>query len=438
VLYNALFALLYPVMVPYFLFRMCRRGGYLRDFAHRFALYGRGTRRRLRGARRIWIHAVSVGEVHVALRLMQALRERRPGLSFVMTTTTSTGHRIAEDGLHADDVLLYFPIDFPFIVRRALRSINPLALLLTEGELWPNLVRLTRRRAVPVVVVNGRMSPKSFKGYARLSWVFRPVFSLCNAILVQSRVDAERFLSVGAPTDRVKVLGSAKYDVALGSSVNPALAGEVLRSAGYGQDTVFLMGGSTWDGEEAALVRSFKRVAAVMPRVRLVLIPRHFERAAEVAAALEAAGVTYLRRSMIHPPARAAAADPSVLLVDSTGELRSFYEHASVIFVGKSLTQHGGQNVIEPATAGKAVIVGPNMENFPGIMDDFLRAEAIIQVADEAGLDRAVGELLADADRRAALGARARAVVERGAGAVPSTVDTVLSLLPADAPAATR
>ena len=419
--YNALFALVYFLLLPKFLLRMRRRGGYGKGFLQRFAVYGPEVRARLAGDRdRIWVHAVSVGEVYVGLRFIEELRAARPKAAFVLTTTTSTGRRVAEAGLAEDDVLLYFPSDCPGIVRRAFRRLRPRAILLVENELWPNLLREADRRKVPVFLVNGRISASSYRGYRKVRWMTRRALPLVRRFLVQSEEDAARLLDLGAPAERVQAVGSAKYDVVRDDPAAAAQAQAILRAAGLGEGDLLLVGGSTWPGEEAALLRVYRALKPRYPALRLVLVPRHVERRPEIEADIARQGLAHTRRSALDE--RKAAGPVDILLVDTTGELRGLYTAATVIFVGKSLTQTGGQNIIEPALPGKPIVVGPHLENFPGVAEDFRQAGALIQVDDERGLREAVRDLLDNADKRAAYGDRARQLVERKRGAVAASV----------------
>ena len=419
-IYNILFTIGLTVMLPYYLRRMWKRGGYRRGFMQRFGVYPQAVRARLDARERIWVHAVSVGEVYVALRFMEHYRSADTAAAFVLTTNTSTGHRVAEQRVHADDVLLYFPVDLPCFVRRVLDRIRPAALVLTECELWPNLVRMAAARRVPVMLLNGRVSESSFRGYRVLRGVFRRTLRNVTGMLVQTALDAQRLIALGAPADRVHVLGTAKYDVAQVEGSRAGPIADVLRRTGWPDDALLLVGASTWPGEEEALLSVYKALRPRFDRLRLVLVPRHFERSAEVAAAIRAAGVAHARRSTIEQ--EPVASEPDVLLVDSTGELTGVYAHGTIVFVGKSLTNRGGQNIIEPALFGKPVLFGPHMGNFPGVVEDFLEADAAIQVADEASLQAAVERLLADAGGRAALGARAAQVVEARRGALATSV----------------
>ncbi len=432
ILYNVLFAIGFTLMLPRFLFRMARRGGYAKHFEQRFARYDAATLDRLKSKRRVWIHAVSVGEIYVALKLMQAWRARRPDLAFVLTTTTSTGHALAARSLPPDDVLLYFPLDLPLIMRRALDAVRPRALVLVELELWPNLVRLAHERAIPVALANGRVSDHSFKGYRKLAFFTRRLLPLIDLFCVQTRLDGERLAALGAPKHRISVMGSAKYDVAEAELGGEERARAVLAQAGITPAHRILLGGSTWPGEEDALLDVYKGLKTRHRNLVLVLAPRHVERAEAVVREIREHALTYARRSVLdREPPRGI---PQVFLLDTTGELKHFYACADVIFIGKSLTQHGGQNPIEPALYGKPIIVGPNMENFRGVMDDFRAADALVQVPDLQNLRRACDDLLSNEQRRHVLGRRAAELVAEKRGVIGMTLDLLDRALEIEAP----
>lgn len=424
-LYNVLFAVVYVAMLPRFLMRMARRGGYREGFLQRFGCYSAAVRARLAARPHVWIHAVSVGEMFVALRLLEDLRPRLAGTGFVVTTTTSTGHRIAAERLAAEDVLLYVPVDFPGVVRRVLGLIRPRTLLLTESELWPNLIRQSHGAGVPVVLVNGRISPSSFSGYRRLRWFVRDILRMMTRLLVQTEGDRARLEELGADPGRLMVTGTAKYDMGIGAAGIPPGPRAWLNALGVTPEMPVLMGGSTWAGEEAALLQVFQALRAEHPGLRLVLAPRHAERGDEVEQLIQQSGFSLARRSGKGGGA-AAGGVADVMLADSTGELMGFYACATVVFVGKSLTNTGGQNFIEPAMLGKAVLTGPHLENFPAVAEDFLVAGALRQVRDVAELEGAVRELLADAAAREAMGQRAQELVAARRGSVARMVDAIV------------
>lgn len=423
-LYNLLFPVGFLLMLPKFLGRMRKRGGYQDGFSQRFGRYEPALRTQLAQARPLWIHAVSVGEMFVALQFIRAYRARFPGVRFVITTVTSTGRALALEKADPADWVLYYPLDFPGIVNRVLDLIMPRMLILTEGELWPNMLRQCDRRAIPVVIINGRVSERSVRGYRKLGLFTRRAMGLLDSIFAQSEGDRQRYLSLGADPARVEVLGSVKYDM----EADPAAADKaraLFRLAGWGPTALILLGGSTWPGEETALIEVFKRLRGVRPDLRLVLVPRHAERAGEVADELARAGIRGLRRSTL-TGLEPVSLSPEALLVDTTGELKSFYAAAHVVFVGKSMFENrGGQNIIEPAVYGKPILTGPHLENFPAIAEDFTQAHAVAQVSDTDGLFQLADRLLGDSAARESMGARAAALVARRRGVLQSTVERI-------------
>ncbi len=420
IIYNLLFPIVFLFMLPKFLTRMMRRGGYFQHFEQRVGHFGTNTKAKLREHRRVWVHAVSVGEIYVALRFIKAYREQHPDTYFALSTTTSTGHAIARKEIDPRDVLFYFPVDLPIIIRKVLRIIDPVRLILVEGEFWPNLIRLADKQGIPVSLINGRMSERSYKGYRKLKSLTADVLRRIDPICVQGDVDAGRMIGIGAPAGHVHVMGTVKFDVAERNAEGEKTAEELMRKIGVSGNAVVLLGGSTWPGEEAVLCDLYKKLKAENPNIFLVIVPRHVERAAEVIQCMEERNLTFLRRSQLGDSP--AGEVPDVLFIDTTGELRNFYSVADIIFVGKSLLEHGGQNPIEPAMCGKAIVVGSNMENFPAVMPVFLANEALVQVADTAGLESAMAHLLSNEAARAALGSRAAQVVEANRGMIQKTV----------------
>jgi 3-deoxy-D-manno-octulosonic-acid transferase len=467
ILYNVLFTIGYVLMAPGFLLRMLRRGGYRPNFRHRFGRYDAATADRLAALRTphsalrpphsalrtphsafrtphsafrtpdapLWIHAVSVGEVGVAVQVMAALRGRDPSLRFVLSTTSSTGWREAAKRVGPADVLLYNPLDFPPCAARALDAIGPRALLLTESEIWPNLIRACGRRGIPVMLVNGRISDRSAPRYRLLRFWFGPVLRQFGLLLAQSDLDRDRLAAAGADAARMVVTGSVKFDAARRDPSGEGRAAAALAGLDMGAGRRVLLGGSTWPGEETILLGIYRRLRERHADLRLVLVPRHFERGDEVAADIAAAGFACVRQSRLDAGAAPPPADgpPPVLLVDTTGDLMGFYAHAAVAFVGKSLAARGAQNMIEPCLCGVPTIVGPHTQNFRPVMADLLAAGAIVQVDGAAQLERRIGELLAQPDACRALGERAAAAVARRRGVVGRCAELILQQMEAHA-----
>ena len=415
--YNILFGIAYMAMLPSFLLRMKRRGGYRARMGDRFGRYPAGL-----GfpPSPVWVHAVSVGEVAVAGQLMRAMRAKDPSVRFVFSTTSSTGWKQAEGQVGPNDTLIYNPLDFGACVRRALDAVRPRAIILTESEIWPNFIRAAKKRGIPLFIVNARVSDRSAPRYRKLRWFFGEVLRCFTKIFAQSDLDATRLTNAGADPAAVVVTGSFKFDVA---KRNPPKEEELRAWIGTGE---VLLGGSTWPGEDEALLRIYAELAKTRPDVKLVIAPRHFEKADAVEANIRKAGFGCVRRS--RGDTRGAAQD-EVYLCDTTGEMMGLFGISTVAFVGKSLCEHGSQNMIEPCLCGVPTLVGPYTENFRPVMSDLLAADAILQVPDEEGLKHEIVRLFGDAQARTALGARAQAAVERRRGVVDRCADELLGRL---------
>lgn len=423
--YNVLFAVGYVCMLPHFLIRMFRRGGYRARFMDRFGYYPDDVLKRLKDlqGRAVWIHAVSVGEVYVAGQMMRALRAQNPDIRFVLSTTSSTGWQEAKKQVLPQDQLIYHPIDFLPCVYRALQAVRPRCLILTESEIWPNFIRSCKQRGIPIFLINARVSDRSAPRYKLARFWFGPVLRCFSQIFAQSNLDRKRLLDAGADPEHVSVTGSFKFDVAKRAPEKERAVQDFLRSTGLRPDDLVLLGGSTWPGEDAALIRIYQNLRKKFPQLRLVLVPRHFEKAPAVEAEIRKAGLICIRKSHCVSPLSkeeilAAREGNAVWLGDTTGELMGFYGNAQIAFVGKSLCEHGAQNMIEPCLCGAATLVGPFAENFRPVMEDLLESQALIQVPDEETLEQEIERLLEDPKELSALGNRAAEAVESRGGVV--------------------
>jgi 3-deoxy-D-manno-octulosonic-acid transferase len=427
--YNILFAVFFWLSAPWYFLKMSRRPNWRPGFWQRFGFYGPDVKRPDGDRPVLWLHAVSVGEVGICVQLIRALEPRLPAFQFVVSTTTSTGMGEVGRKLPSHIPRFYYPVDFPGVVRRAMNTFRPGAIILVENELWPNFLWQAIGRKIPLFLVNARISDRSYPNYRRASFLFRRAFSQFRAVGCQEPGDAGRLVQLGFPADAVRVVGSLKFDAAQ-PDPRPGLdVRSLLRQIGVGKNAIILVAGSTHAGEEAVLADVFKRLRGRFPELFLVLVPRHFERTAEVAQELEARGVRFIRRSEIDAGKKTSPGELECLLVNSTGELKFFYEVGDVVFVGKSLTAKGGQNPIEPAALGKAVVFGPNMQNFTSIVRAFLAAQAVVQVRDAGELESTVADLLSDDGRRMELGARALEVVQQNLGATERTVELICERL---------
>ncbi|MCU0241600.1 MAG: 3-deoxy-D-manno-octulosonic acid transferase [Vicinamibacteria bacterium] len=420
ILYNCGLVVAITLALPYYLCKGLTTGKYFGSWRERLG--------RLRAEvnpeqqRSIWIHAVSVGEVLVARPLLAPIKQQYPQYRLILTTTTRTGQALARRTLAGQvDAICYAPLDWPAAVNRALAIVNPALLVLVETELWPNLIHAAHRRGTKVALINGRISPRSFPRYRRVRAWLRPVLAEIDLLLMQAEAHADRIVAIGAPKARVRTVGNLKYDC-----LGDGCAAPSWLRADTGVKAPLFVAGSTVEGEEAWVLGAFRQARAIDPRLRLLLAPRHPERFDEVFRLITAQGWQVARRTSMAPCGWASG---DVLLLDTIGELASVYTAAAVVFVGGSLVARGGHNILEAAVAGKAVIVGPHMENFQEIADAFLAQDALVQIAHADDLAATLLSLLEDAARREAIGARARALIEHHRGAGERTLGALKELL---------
>jgi 3-deoxy-D-manno-octulosonic-acid transferase len=430
--YSLFLTIAFVALSPYFAYQAVFNRKYLSNLRQRLGSLPGELRADRRPA--IWLHAVSVGETLAAKPLIAALRERFPRHRLVVSTTTSTGQAVARSRVAEADGFCYFPFDWRFSVRRALEAIKPEIVILMESELWLNFLSECEERNIPVVVANGRISDRSFPRSRRFGFFTRRLYGKVARFAMQSLTDAERAVQLGAPAERVRVSGNLKYDIG-GAETSPAIV-ETAKSL----DKFFVLSsapiviaGSTTEGEEEIVLAAIEQLRGEkgLECVRLLIAPRHPERFDAVARLLESSRLNYARRSKSQPGGGEAA----VILLDSVGELAALYRFASVVFVGGSLVPKGGHNILEPAVWTKPIIVGPHMENFREIAQEFLRRDALVQLrgADAqtltAELRDALANLLGDKDRAEALGSNARKAIDENRGATARTVEIVSRLL---------
>ena len=422
--YNLLFPLVLVLMLPGLLLRMLRRGKYRHKFGQRFAIYSAGVLEKIQNTGRVWIHAVSVGEVNIALKLIQSLREHDPSLTFVLSTTTSTGFKLAATRKTAWLEPIYNPLDFLPVSRRAVRIIQPRALILVEAEVWPNLVCEVRRSGAKTALVNARLSPKSERRFRAIRWLAAPLFNQLDLLCLQEQSDLERWTSLGIIRSKLIVTGSVKFDDAAATPRPLRDFRPVLESLGISKTAPVLLGGSTFEGEEEILASTLILLRKSHPDLFLILVPRHQERSDTVERRISALGLRVARRTRPHQgPA------PHVLLVDTTGELASWYSCATVVFIGKSLCARGGQNPVEAINAGVPVVFGPHMRNFATLAHSLIREQAAIEVTDASTLLTAVESLLDSPDTRHSMALRASRCLTPHSGATSRTVTALTPIL---------
>jgi 3-deoxy-D-manno-octulosonic-acid transferase len=429
-IYRLLFLPVLICMLPYYIWRMWRRGGYRHDFHHRFGLIDRPPPKP-RGVRRVWIQAVSVGEAQALGPLIESLRAQ-PNIQIVVTTTTSTAYQILRERV-ATNVLKIgiFPLDFWPFSRNAWRRLEPDVAVLMEAELWPEHLVQAHSRGVPVVLINGRMSDRSFRRYQHAAPVARWLLGQLRLVLCATPTDGERFLALGADPAHTRVTGSLKFDVPAGPPMNAADRATLREELGFVADDqlktpLVLLGSSTWDGEELMLIEALQAALAAGLDARLLLVPRHAERRQAVITLLENQPLPWHARSN---SARAPKA-VKIYLGDTTGELARLTQAADLAFIGKSLPPHnGGQTPIEAAALGLPLVYGPHMSNFRDICRSLEEAGAAVRAEDAAAVKTMLLELMRDPARRVKMGAAARAWHSANQGATARTTEAIESML---------
>ncbi len=433
-LYNLLLPIYLVVSLPGLVLKMRRRGGYGSHFWQRFGIFDRATRARLAAMPDPWwIHAVSVGEVLVAVKLIERIRKRCPEQRVVLSTTSSTGHATAREKAPEDVFVFYNPVDLLGVVGRILRIIRPAVIVLMESELWPNLIATASKRSIPVVIANARLSPRSGKRYARFRRLTTPTLDRLTAVFTQEEEDAVRWAKAGLSPKKAHCVGSIKFDP-MASQQPPEAQVDSLEAIltelwGAKENRYTLLLGSSHDGEELAITQCYARLRQDFPRLRLVLVPRHFERAQTILSEIEKLALPVEQRSLW--PARREANDsrPAILLVDSTGELRAWFQTADAVIMGKSFLGHGGQNPAEPIMAGCPVLVGPHMENFEALMTLLRTHEGIAQMTGLDHLETTLRAWLAAPSVAVPMAQRGLAALEQHAGATDRTVEKLLEIV---------
>lgn len=423
-LYTTVIVLVALVASPWLVYQALRYRKYVGSLGQRFGYLPVSFN--VDAEASIWVHAVSVGELLTARPLIQALRERHPELRIFVSTTTRSAQELARrGGLDADGVF-YFPFDLGVVVRRTLDLVRPRLFLMMETEIWPNLLRECRARGVKTAIINGRLSGRSFPRYRLARGFFTRVLADVDRILAQSEESARRFTEIGAAPERVLVTGSLKFD-ALDAVGAQARKERVLRYLRFPASRPVWVAGSTMKGEEAMVLRAFRRLRATQPSAVLVLAPRHPERFDDVVTLAGQEGFRTVRRSDLPIDAEPRA---DVVVLDTIGELATVYQVGQVVFVGGSLVATGGHNILEPAVYGRPVVFGPHMQNFAEIAAAFVANGAGVQVESEAAFETAIVELMTDPVRRARIGAAARALVDANRGARARTLEALDALLP--------
>src|SRR5262245_21499191 len=451
-IYSVLTVAFFMVVSPYLLYQAIRYRKYIASLPQRMGYLPVSFN--LDGDESIWIHAVSVGEVLTVRALLPELRERYPRLRLFVSTTTMAGQQVAKTNLPYVDEVFYFPFDLGFIVNRTLRLVRPRLFVMMETEIWPNLLRACHRDGVKTVLVNGRISSRSFPRYRFIRFFFRRVLAHVDRFCMQGEESARRIIELGAPRDRVTVTGSLKFDSlefgpsrSTPSSRGPSAPSpvvhdvhqrgrtRVLRYFRVAPNRPVIIAASTLKGEEEFVLEAFQRIRATMPSALLIIAPRKPQRFGDVERLMRRAGWNVARRTELRVDAEPRN---DVVVLDTIGELAQLFQVATAVFVGGSLVDAGGHNILEPAVFGKPIVFGPHMQNFAEIAAAFLDHQAAIEVRNARELESALLGLLGDPVRRARLGAAARALVEANRGARSKTMTAIAQLLPPQNPGNVR
>ncbi len=420
-LYNILITAAFFAVSPYLLYRLISRKKYRQGLGERFGLISREKIERCKNPT-VWFHAVSVGEASAIYPLYLVFKERYPESSVVFSTTTATGQAwVRKQFLHANDIPLYFPIDLYWVVERVLNRLRPKLFISAETEIWPNFWWSAYRRGTRLALVNGRLSNRSFRRYSKIVFFLKHVLDKLSFITVQTEEDAQKFGALGVPAGRLTVSGNLKFEISLSEREISLQKEDLKKALGIGDEFV-LMGGSTHAGEEKILLDSYLNLKKRFSGLRLILAPRHPERFTEVKNLIEEAG---FRCFVVSEGGGRKWNSEEILLVDVMGELCRYYSLATIVFMGKSLTAHGGQNLLEPAALGKVILFGPYMENFREIADQFLRFRAATEVFDPVMLEREIEKYLSSETLRRLSESKAVQLIQKNKGALAFTLKRI-------------
>ena len=420
-LLNIVYLLAWAAATPWLVWRRWRWGKNRRGWIQKW--FGLGATAP-KARPRIWLHAVSVGEVNLLAPIMAEL-SKHAELEFAISTTTETGFELAQKK-YPQHLLFFCPFDFSWAVRRTLRNLRPDVIVLAELELWPNWIRAARQMGIPIIVANGRLSEKSFAGYRRLRWLVQPMFRQISLVLAQSKEYAARFIALGTPAEKVVITGNVKFD-----NVDPQKGRvpgvEFARRYRFDDDQPVLVGGSTQPDEEQMLLAVFGQLRSEFPQIRMVLVPRHPEKTPQLESLLRKSSWSYELRSKAKQDD--AVSKPDVLVIDVIGELAAWWTLATVSYVGGSLGSRGGQNMIEPAAAGSLVCFGPNTQNFRDVVELLLAQQSAVVVRNESELYQLVRRALTQRHWAKEIGRASAELVLQHRGAAAQTAEAILQQL---------
>jgi len=419
IIYDLIALVFTLLLLPVYLFKGKFHGGFLNRLGF-LPVLGKLDRP-------IWIHAVSVGEALVVRGLLSQLRNAYPDKKFVVSTVTPTGNAIAKGFISKNDLLIYLPLDFSFIVSKVIKRINPSLVVIAETEIWPNLISVLYSNKIPVVIVNGRISDNSFRGYSKIRPLIGPVLKKISLFCVQSQQDASRLKALGVSADKIKISGNMKFDIK-----PPARSAQdysiYRQKLSIGAEDILLVAGSTHEGEESALIAIYKRLLKDFSALKLLIAPRHPQRSQKLGQDILSAGFRPVFISAGAKECVSCCARP-VFVLDEIGHLFDFYNAADIVFVGGSLVKKGGHNILEPASLKKPVVFGPQMFNFRDMVNLFLENNAALKALDASDLEVKIRQLLLDKDSARQMGKRAYALLEQSSGATARNLELIKNIM---------
>lgn len=426
-LYNFILPLIFLGALPRYVLKIIRRGNYGDAFGERFGFFSKKKRQMLLSLDRpLWIHAVSVGEVNIAKKLILSIKRINPAIPIVLSTTTPTGASIAHSS--EASVIIYHPLDFLFVSTRVFDLISPRALILTEAEVWPNLVNKSVKRGVEVSLINARLSQRSKRRFKRFSFLTKPIFSLLSRVCVQQQLDVESWKSLGVSRSKISFTGSIKFDSeGVAKPNNVSSLKDLLNKLFMGSRKKVILAGSTHLGEEALIGKAYLELRDQFPDLYYLVAPRHVERRHDLVNELRSKGLNPLLRTELESQETELLNSYDCLVIDTTGELNAWYYASDIVVIGKSFLANGGQNPVEAIFAKRPVLVGPNMQNFASLTSDLKANGGVIQVEDEFELIERISEFLANPEIGVTLSQNANSALSLHKGASDRTAELIIN-----------
>ena len=417
--YDIFFFVFSVIYLPYLVIK----GKAHRDFAQRFGKLP-SVFKTISTLHPVWIHAVSVGEVMAVKNFVEKINMKFPSRKIILSTTTRTGNEMAKKIFPEGILKFYFPLDFSFVVRRVVNLINPSLFIMMETEIWPNLILELSKRNIPIMLINGRISERSVKGYKKIKFFFKDILGKISVFCMRTQRDARNIESLGAPKERVKITGNMKFDVA--SDIKTAAVNTAL---GIDQHDKLIIAGSTHGGEEEIALDVYEELSQKCEHARLLIAPRHIDKAGAIKKIVEQRGFEGALLSHIKGNPNKAIPKKSILILDTFGELGKLYSLATIVFMGGSLVRRGGHNIVEPAAFGKPIVFGPYMFNFRDMAKSFLENKAAVEVKDKKELLETLERLLKDESKRATLGRNAKGLIDKNKGATERNINELTEFI---------